>query len=88
MPWLTQFPKYLQFYFNNKYQAFIGLSATIDRKTKYEENGQIFTKGDILDKIAPVVFKYSINEAQKDNVSRKLNIYVINHPIRRSWKNC
>ena len=74
-------PKYSQFYFNNKYQAFIGLSATIDRKTKYEENGQIFTKGDILDKIAPVVFKYSINEAQKDNVSRKLNIYVINHQL-------
>lgn len=79
-------PKYSQFYFNNKYQAFIGLSATIDRKTKYEENGQIFTKGDILDKIAPVVFKYSINEAQKDNVSRKLNIYVINHQLEEVEK--
>ena len=79
-------PKYSQFYFNNKYQAFIGLSATIDRKTKYEENGQIFTKGDILDKIAPVVFKYSINEAQKDNVSRKLNIYVINHQLEEVGK--
>ena len=79
-------PKYSQFYFNNKYQAFIGLSATIDRKTKYEENGQIFTKGDILDKIAPVVFKYSINEAQKDNVSRKLNIYIINHQLEEVEK--
>ena len=79
-------PKYSQFYFNNKYQAFIGLSATIDRKTKYEENGQIFTKGDILDKIASIVFKYSINEAQKDNVSRKLNIYVINHQLEEVEK--
>lgn len=79
-------PKYSQFYFNNKYQAFIGLSATIDRKTKYEENDQIFTKGDILDKIAPVVFKYSINEAQKDNVSRKLNIYIINHQLEEVEK--
>ena len=79
-------PEYSKFYFNNKYQAFIGLSATIDRKTKYEENGQIFTKGDILDKIASVVFKYSINEAQKDNVSRKLNIYIINHQLEEVEK--
>lgn len=74
-------PKYSEFYFNNKYQAFIGLSATIDKKTKYEENGNVYTKGDILNKIAPIVFKYSINDAQKDNVSRKLNIYIINHQL-------
>ena len=79
-------PKYSEFYFNNNYEALLGLSATVDRKTKYEENGQIFTKGDILAKIAPVVFKYSINEAQKDNVSRKLNIYVINHQLEEVEK--
>lgn len=79
-------PKYSQFYFNNKYQALIGLSATIDRKTKYEENGLIFTKGDILDKIAPVIFNYTISNAQKEGVSRKLNIYVINHFLEEKEK--
>lgn len=74
-------PKYSEFYFNNSYQALLGLSATVDRKTKYDENGVVYTKGELLDKIAPVIFKYSINDAQKDNVSRKLNIYVINHQL-------
>jgi superfamily II DNA or RNA helicase len=74
-------PKYSEFYFNNSYQALLGLSATVDRKTKYDENGVIYTKGELLDKIAPVIFKYSINDAQKDNVSRKLNIYIINHQL-------
>lgn len=79
-------PKYSEFYFNNDYKALLGLSATVDRKTKYEENGQIFTKGELLDKIAPVVFKYTINDSQLAGVSRKLNIYVINHQLEEVEK--
>lgn len=79
-------PKYSEFYFNNNYEALLGLSATVDRKTKYEENGQIFTKGELLDKIAPVVFKYTINDSQLAGVSRKLNIYVINHQLEEIEK--
>lgn len=79
-------PKYSEFYFNNNYEALLGLSATVDRKTKYEENGQIFTKGELLDKIAPVVFKYTINDSQLAGVSRKLNIYVINHQLEEVEK--
>jgi superfamily II DNA or RNA helicase len=79
-------PKYSEFYFNNNYEALLGLSATVDRKTKYEENNQIFTKGELLDKIAPVVFKYTINDSQLAGVSRKLNIYVINHQLEEVEK--
>lgn len=79
-------PKYSEFYFNNNYEALLGLSATVDRKTKYEENGQIFTKGELLDKVAPVIFKYTINDSQLAGVSRKLNIYVINHQLEEVEK--
>jgi superfamily II DNA or RNA helicase len=74
-------PNYSKFYFNNSYKAIIGLSATVDRKTKYEQGDTIFTKGHLLDKIAPVIFKYTISEGQSEGVSRKLNIYVINHEL-------
>lgn len=79
-------PKYSEFYFNNNYEALLGLSATVDRKTKYEENGFIFTKGELLDKVAPVIFKYTINDSQLAGVSRKLNIYVINHQLEETEK--
>lgn len=74
-------PKYSEFYLNNNYKALIGLSATVDRKTKYEDNGDIYTKGQLLDRICPVIFKYNINDSQLAGVSRKLNIYIINHQL-------
>ena len=74
-------PKYSEFFFNNKYQAIIGLSATIDRKTKYDINGQIVTKGSLVDKIAPSIYKYSINQAKEDGVGRQLNVYIISQEL-------
>jgi len=74
-------PAYSEFYFNNKYDAIIGLSATINRKIEYEIDNKIVTKGDLLDKIAPVCFKYTMNQGQTEGTSRKLNIYVINHEL-------
>lgn len=75
-------PAYSQFYFNNKYDAIIGLSATINKKVEYiDKDGKMFTKGDLLDKIAPVCFKYTMNQGQTEGTSRKLNIYVINHKL-------
>lgn len=70
-------PAYSKFYFNNNYKAIIGLSATIDRKTSYEEDNIRFTKGDLLDKIAPSIYKYTINQGQVEGVSRKLNMYIV-----------
>jgi superfamily II DNA or RNA helicase len=75
-------PSYSQFYFNNKYDAIIGLSATINKKVEYiDKDGKMFTKGDLLNKIAPVCFKYTVNQGQLEGTSRKLNIYVINHKL-------
>ena len=79
--------KYSEFYFNNKYEAIIGLSATIDRNTTYEINGQTVSKGDLIDKIAPSIYKYSINQAKKDGVGRQLNVYVISQELNKIDKN-
>lgn len=73
---------YYKFYKNNKYDAIIGLSATINRSTKYTlPSGKIITKGNLLDKIAPVCYKYNLDKGQKDGTARKLNIYVIQHEL-------
>lgn len=80
-------PAYSKFYYNNNYKAIIGLSATIDRKTKYVENNIEFTKGKLLDDIAPSIYKYTINQGQKDKVSRKLNIYIIQQELDNVNKN-
>ena len=71
-------PAYSQFFFNNKYDAIIGLSATINKNTEYiDDNGNVFTKGDLLNKIAPICYKYNLNQAKEDKTTRKLNINVI-----------
>ena len=80
-------PKYSEFFFNNNYQAIIGLSATIDRKTKYDINGQIVTKGSLVDRIAPSIYKYSINQAKEDGVGRQLNVYIISQELNKIDKN-
>jgi len=72
---------YSKFFIKNKYDAIIGLSATIIRKTTYEVNDKIFTKGSLLDKIAPICYKYTLAQGHRDNTARHLNIYVINHTL-------
>lgn len=74
-------PEYSKFFFNNKYSAIIGLSATINRKTEYIINNVCITKGDLLDKIAPTCFKYTIDEAKEDGTSRNLKVFVIQHKL-------
>lgn len=76
-------PAYSKFYFNNKYDAIIGLSATVNRETKYEE----FTKGDLLDQIAPICFTYDLSTAQAEGTSRKLKVFVIQHRLDDKDKN-
>ncbi len=83
-------PVYSQFYFNNKSEAIIGLSATINKNIQYvDKDDKMYTKGDLLDKIAPICFKYTVNQGQLEGTSRKLNIYIINHeldPINKTVK--
>lgn len=79
-------PEYSKFYFQNKYDAIVGLSATIDRKTAYEIKGKIVTKGQLIDTIAPVCYTYTITQAKNDGVGRILNIYVINQTLETEEK--
>ena len=74
-------PEYSKFFLNNNYDAIVGLSATVDRNTKYEDNGRIFTKGDILDSVAPVCFTYTISESKNDGIGRNLNVYIIHQEL-------
>lgn len=75
-------PAYSKFFKNNAYDGIIGLTATVTRHTKYETSyGKEYTKGDLLDKIAPIIFKYDMNTGQEEGTSRKLDIYVISHSL-------
>lgn len=73
-------PAYFNFYLNNKYKHLLGLSATIDKKNKYEDaDGNEYTKIDLLNRIAPVVFKYSLSDSIENKTGRNLRIIVIKH---------
>lgn len=84
--------KNCEFYFNNEFNAILGLSAFIKTDLYYcitRKNGEkeLLSKGDLLREIAPLCFKYTINQGQKEGTSRKLNIYVINHKLNDKDKN-
>jgi len=80
-------PAYSQFYIRNYYDAIIGLSATVDKAKKYTIGGRLITKGDMLRSIAPICFKYSINQGQKEETARKLKVYIIKHKLDNINKN-
>ncbi len=75
-------PQYVQFYQNNTYKYILGLSATVDRSTKYiDEDGNEVSKGLWVDTIAPVCFKYNLNQAVQDGTTKKLRIFIIHHEL-------
>ena len=75
-------PQYVQFYTNNTYKHILGLSATVDRSTKYlDADGNEVSKGYWVDTIAPVCFKYNLNQAVQDGTTKKLRIFIINHHL-------
>ena len=75
-------PKYFEFYRNNNYNHLLGLSATIDNQSKYEDSdGNEYTKIDMLNSIAPIVFRYTLQDGINNNTSRKLNVIVIKHHL-------
>lgn len=80
--------EYSKFFFNNTYNAILCLSATLDDKavSYTEKSGKEVTKGELLAQIAPVCYRYTINQAQKDNTTRKLNVYVIMHRLDANAK--
>lgn len=80
-------PSYVQFYNNNKYDAILGLSATIKKDIIYAaDDGSTYTKGDLLNRIAPICFKYNLKQAEIDSTTRKLNIHVIQTSLNDTEK--
>jgi len=75
-------PEYSKFFKNNSYKHILGLSATVDRTTKYvDEEGVEISKGDMVDLYAPICFKYTLNDAVADGTTKKLRIFIINHHL-------
>lgn len=75
-------PIYSKFYLNNDYDALIGLSAKVNRDVNYDlGDGKYVTKGQILDEIAPVAFKYDLAKAVSEKTSRDLTIHIIRHEL-------
>jgi len=65
-------PEYSKFYWNNTWQLFMGLSGTMTED-------QI----EIAVRIAPLLFKYTVQKAQEDGVVNKVEIFVHNVPLSR-----
>lgn len=79
-------PTYSKFYFNNTYDAVLGLSAKIKQTTHYIVGNKYINKGAYLKKIAPICYTYSLKDSLKDDTSRKLNIHVIEHSLDTKYK--
>lgn len=80
-----------KFYFNNAVQGILGLTAKFNGDKIYDFVGdpdmiRIFqklyvSKAEILKMVAPIIYTYTINQGQKDDTSRKLNIFIIEHEL-------
>lgn len=72
-------PSYSKFYFNNKYKYILGLTATEKSNVWYqhEDNTSMFTKLDLLNRIAPICYTYNLEDGQIDGTSRRLKINMI-----------
>lgn len=80
--------QYFKYYENNKYSHLLGLSATIDKRTIFKYlDGTEYTKIELLNKIAPICFTYTIKQGQEDGTSRKLCISVIEQELDSRVKN-
>ncbi len=83
-------PVYFNFVENNllgKDIPCIGLSATIDKNREFEYKGAMTNKLDMLNLFCPVIFKYTLTESWKNETSRKLKFYIINHQLDSTTKN-
>lgn len=62
----------------------LGLSATIDHKTVYKHGEEEYRKTELLDKFAPICFRYTVKQGQEEETARKLEIYVIRHKLNKA----
>lgn len=59
----------------------LGLSATIDKKTKYQVQGLEITKVDLLKKFCPIVYTYSLQDSIDNGTTRDLKFFVLKHNL-------
>ena len=79
---LSLTPVYSSFYFNNSYDQIMGLTATLDKNDKVNPDDPLsLNKLDLLNKFAPVCYKYTIDQGQISGTARKLIIYKIYHEL-------
>jgi superfamily II DNA or RNA helicase len=78
-----------KFFFNNKIGAIIGLSATVDKYAPIDRSDPecMINKGDLLKDIAPVCYKYTLNDSIENETTRDLEVYIIHHSLDRTAKN-
>jgi superfamily II DNA or RNA helicase len=70
------------FFDNNTMDKFMGLTATADNNTEYIIKARKYDKRAFLEKfIAPIVFTYTLNQAQEEGVSRKAKVYILEHEM-------
>jgi superfamily II DNA or RNA helicase len=73
---------YVQFFTNNKIHKFMGLSATTENNSTYTIQGVEMTKTKFLEQfIAPIVFTYTLSQAQEDGIARKAKIIIYSHEL-------
>lgn len=80
-------PEYFKFYVNNEIDAVLGLTALFNGEQVYTLKKEavirqyfrkdLVTKAELLEYIAPIRFKYNVNQGQTEGTSRKLNIYIV-----------
>ena len=77
---------YLNFAKNNLFGtniARLGLSATIDRKSKYLIHGVETTKFKILEQFCPIIYTYSLQDSIDNKTTRDLRFFVVTHQLDR-----
>ena len=80
-------PENYKFYLNNKIDSILGLTALFNGEQLYtiKKDATIrqyfrkdmVSKSEMLEYVAPIRFKYNVNQGQKEGTSRKLNIYIV-----------
>lgn len=81
---------YLNFAKNNLFNTNIprlGLSATIDRKSKYLIHGVETTKFKVLEQFCPVVYTYGLQDSLDNKTTRDLRFFIVKHQLDTTVKN-
>jgi superfamily II DNA or RNA helicase len=90
-------PMNYNFYVNNEAEAILGLTAMFNGSIFYAVNEDsaliktfktgVVSKEQMLNKFAPICYKYNINQGQNEGTSRKLNIFIIESYLNNTDKN-